>query len=665
MSGKWGSERYVGDEYNKKATIEVAFLFAGDQGFIIRLNVQPDTMKIFLILIVFCHDQHHSYRPPHNSTLNAILKKCVMKFNARCAFVVIILFCCNALLGQPASYKTANVPSKSLMLSDYEFGWAISPAGDVNGDHYGDIIVRSAANIYVYYGSASGVNNTANWTIACDQLYGQFTSVASAGDVNHDGYGDIIVGGMGKVMVYYGSASGLSSVPNWTVLLNASGRGNQVSSAGDVNHDGYGDVIAGNDTQTFVYYGSASGLPSSPNWSISAGYPFSAAGDVNGDGYGDVIAGGCLFCGSATGLNNVPVWTTPSGFTPATVAPAGDVNGDGFSDVVMSSGNNILCFYGSATGFHIAPDWVVQNVPNSVHFGSSVTSAGDVNGDGYSDIIVGDYLYNNHVVTSYGNAFIYYGSGTGLRSSPNWKAQGGRTCLCTVTSNFAWSVSSAGDINGDGFSDVMVSEPQFYSNEFGPKTGAVYVYNGSSVMGAPIALPLTYLNFSATGRNNQVYLQWQTAGASRNNFLIERSSDAQNFKEIGEVAATKSDGDVYQFWDYAPTTGNNYYRLKQADINGAYTYSLQKLVVFADEKQFLRINSNPARSNLEFTIPTAGPGSIFQACIYNNQGQIIKQWQDIKDNPARLNITDVSAGAYILQVRDQQNTVWTGKFIKE
>src|SRR5262245_47250081 len=144
-------------------------------------------------------------------------------------------------------------------------------------------------------------------------------SVGTAGDVNGDGYDDVIVGAYqydngkpdeGRSFVYQGSVSGLSTTPDWRAESNQTNAyfGIAVGTAGDVNGDGYDDVIVGADQydhgqtdegRTFVYYGSASGLSSKPNWTAETnqtnarfGVAVGTAGDVNGDGYGDLIAGG-------------------------------------------------------------------------------------------------------------------------------------------------------------------------------------------------------------------------------------------------------------------------------------------------------------------------------------------------------------------------------------
>ncbi|MBC8184064.1 FG-GAP repeat protein [candidate division KSB1 bacterium] len=142
--------------------------------------------------------------------------------------------------------------------SDNFFGTSVSGAGDVNSDNYADVIVGAygynseAGRAYVYYGG-SAMNNTADVLLDGAGTWSNFgRSVSSAGDVNNDGYADVIVGASnynfaaGRAYIYYGG----SIMDNTEdVLLDGEGTGNffgnPVSGVGDVNYDGYDDVIIG------------------------------------------------------------------------------------------------------------------------------------------------------------------------------------------------------------------------------------------------------------------------------------------------------------------------------------------------------------------------------------------------------------------------------------
>jgi hypothetical protein len=206
----------------------------------------------------------------------------------------------------------------------------------------------------------------------------------------------------GRAFVYHGSASGLSTTPNWTAESNQAGAqfGYSVASAGDVNGDGYSDVIVGaslfdngqtDEGRAFVYHGSASGLSTTPNWTAESnqagaqfGFSVASAGDVNGDGYSDVIVGARLFA-------------------------------DGETDE-----GRAFVYHGSASGLSTTPNWTAESNQEDAQFGFSVASAGDVNGDGFSDVIVGAHRFDNGE-TDEGRAFVYHGSASGLSTTPQMR----------------------------------------------------------------------------------------------------------------------------------------------------------------------------------------------------------------------------------------------------
>jgi hypothetical protein len=404
------------------------------------------------------------------------------------------------------------------------FGYSVGTAGDVNGDGYADVIVGAfnydngqtdEGRAFVYLGSAAGLSSAAAWTSEVDEASAQFGgAVATAGDVNGDGYADVIVGawpyqGVGRADVFLGSASGLSALPAWTAIGDPYGFGFSVATAGDVNGDGYADVIVGSlyysngqdyEGAAFVYLGSASGLSDTPAWKsegdqVAANLSkVASAGDVNGDGYSDVIvaapyydarktdAGRALvYLGSPSGLATTPAWTAEGNQNGErfgdSVASAGDVNGDGYSDVLVGAPlhdnalkdqGRVLLYLGSASGLATSSAWTADGETASELYGLVAASAGDVDADGYSDVIVGK------------KGDVYLGSPSGLASSPAW------------TAAVAGTVATAGDVDGDGYADVIVGDSG-YSNDqlfegravvyLGPLGGDVPATFGGSVTG--------------------------------------------------------------------------------------------------------------------------------------------------------------------------------------
>jgi hypothetical protein len=413
-------------------------------------------------------------------------------------------------------------------------GCCVSPAGDVNGDGYSDLIVgayyydggqTNEGAVFVYHGSQSGLPLTSNWSAESDQANAYFGySVSSAGDVNGDGYSDVIVGAYtydhgetdeGRAFVYHGSSSGLSATADWTAESEQqfASFGYSVSLAGDVNGDGYSDVIVGayhyddgeiDEGAAFVYHGSSTGLSATNNWiqgadqdSAHFGFSVSGAGDVNGDGYSDVIVGayryndgetneGAAFVyhGSSSGLSATADWSAESDQANAyfgySVSSAGDVYGNGYSDVIVgavgydnveSNEGRAFLYRGSSSGLTSSPYWTAESDKVSARFGCSVSSAGDVNGDGYSDVIVGADFYNNGE-SEEGAAFVYLGSySSGLDSNAAWTVEANQTYA-----RFGHSVSSAGDVNGDGYSDVIVGAYTYDDGE--TDEGKVFLYYG-------------------------------------------------------------------------------------------------------------------------------------------------------------------------------------------
>ena len=415
-----------------------------------------------------------------------------------------------------------------------DFGWSVATAGDVNGDGYSDVIVGSPqydsgesgeGRVWVYHGSASGLSASPAWTAEGNQLAAIFGySVSTAGDVNGDGYSDVIIGAYGfdngqtdegRAFVYLGSASGLSAAASWTAENDQASSyfGYSVAAAGDVNGDGYADVIVGarffdnpqsDEGRAYVYLGSASGLSSSEAWTAEGnqdgawfGDPVAGAGDVNGDGYSDVIVGAWgfdnpqtdegrayVYHGSAAGLSTTAAWTKESDQTFAyfgvSVATAGDVNGDGYSDVIVGASGfefgqvdegRAFVYHGSASGLSTTASRTIESNQASASLGKSVASAGDVNGDGYADVIVGALYYNAGQPTE-GKAWVYHGSASGVASAAAWSGESNQNGAL-----FGESVACAGDVNGDGYSDVIVSAPRYDNPQL--NEGRAYVYNGS------------------------------------------------------------------------------------------------------------------------------------------------------------------------------------------
>jgi hypothetical protein len=364
------------------------------------------------------------------------------------------------------------------------------------------------------------------WVVDGTQADGRYGTIAPAGDVNRDGYADVIVGcyncsngqtNEGIVRLYLGGPSGLSTTASWSAESNQAGAqmADKLSTAGDVNGDGYDDVVVGaafydhgltDQGAAFLYLGGPSGLAASPAWTTYgelAGANYGAcsqgAGDVNGDGYDDVIIGSWLYgpasepfegraylyLGSPTGLSTTPAWIGESHSANAVYGyfctGAGDLNGDGYGDVVVGarrfSGNGlskegrVYVYYGSPTGLHAAADWIQDGGQPGGEFGESVSTAGDVNHDGYGDLVVSAFRYDDPE-TDEGKGYVFMGSASGLSHTPAWTTESNQ-----AGAYWAYHVDTAGDTNGDGYDDVVMSASQYDIDGF-TDAGLAFLYLG-------------------------------------------------------------------------------------------------------------------------------------------------------------------------------------------
>ncbi len=395
------------------------------------------------------------------------------------------------------------------------FGRSIGTVGDVNGAGYADVVIgadgysSNRGRAYLYLGSQAGLSATAALTLTGQTASERFgANVAWAGDVNSDGYADFAVGApaytasKGAISVYQGSAFLPSATPQRVLTGEEDDRlGAAAATAGDVNGDGYADVIIGASGyasgqvrgQAYLFLGSNSGLGATPTLALTGENPgdlfgsaVATAGDVNGDGYADVVVGASgymsnigrayLYLGSPAGLSATPVLTltgeSPGDGFGASVGTAGDVDGDGYTDLIigasgyMTSTGRVYVYLGSRAGLSATPAPMLTGENLNDLFGSSVAASGDVNGDGYADVIVGASGY----MSSTGRAYVYLGSSAGLNLTPALTLTGQ-----TPGDFFGASVGTAGDVNGDGYADVVVGASGYMSN-----TGRAYLYLGSS-----------------------------------------------------------------------------------------------------------------------------------------------------------------------------------------
>jgi hypothetical protein len=272
-------------------------------------------------------------------------------------------------------------------------------------------------------------------------------SVACAGDVNNDGYPDLLIGAplyydgnrYGKVYLILGGPGVLKARNRWIEFDGYAPYnkfGFSVSGAGDVNGDGIDDFVVG---------------------AMQAGRRFPRSSSVNWDGEACIYFGRTGFDGTGTDLvPNLTLTGTAEGERFGwEVAGIGDVNEDGFDDVIASSSyaGHAYVFFGGATMDSVADLMLVGESPGD-SFGWHVSKAGDVNNDGVSDFIV--TLRDSPIGgANSGRAHVYFG-GAAIDNIPDVVIPG----TPGAGENLGTSSNGVGDVNGDGIDDILIAAAQ-------------------------------------------------------------------------------------------------------------------------------------------------------------------------------------------------------------
>ncbi len=371
--------------------------------------------------------------------------------------------------GGPSISSVEDVYFKGPIEWDH-MGVSVSGAGDVNGDGYDDIIVgadeyvtNSIGHAYLFFGGAR-VDNIADVTMKGEEKFDSFgISVSGAGDVNGDGYDDVIAGARlhtssmgyyaGRAYIFFGGPD-MDNVTD--VVLDGSQSsdffGISVSGAGDLNGDGYDDVVVG-----------ASGAYGVPN---EAGYAAVFLGGKGMDGAADLKIKG----------------KAPGDALGGAVSGAGDLNGDGYDDFIVGTSLNdaggedsgaVYVFFGNGT-LDDGCDLVLRENAAYDQFGKTVSGAGDLNNDGYDDVLVGAPQNQSRGIAT-GSAYAYFG-GPNMDALPDAVYVGPKS-----DESFATAVSGAGDVDRDGFNETIIGTPRNCSiahnigaaTVFGWRTGLV------------------------------------------------------------------------------------------------------------------------------------------------------------------------------------------------
>jgi uncharacterized repeat protein (TIGR01451 family) len=460
-----------------------------------------------------------------------------------------------------------------------QFGYAVAGAGDVNGDGYSDVVVGApytyngpdpVGRMVLYTGGPEGLSFAFAHSdfAAASSCLGW--AVAGPGDLDRDGYDDVVAGDIchitstGRVLVYHGSSAGLSSPP--TTILPGHQEyaffGYATAGAGDVNGDGYPDVVIGEhgyelsgstrEGRAYIYHGGPGGLSAPEDTTFTGQGSDSlgcavAGGDLNGDAYSDVLIGGNYsfsswgrvygYQGSSSGVQSSPIFsvTRNSGHFGTAVALPGDLGGDGYSDAVVGAYSEdgesgaVLLYAGSAGGLSATPALILTDERPHDRFGYAVAAAGDVNGDGHPDLLVGAPHYSEDEQDAIGRVYLYFGgalAGLVLRKSvePVY-AQPGMPLTYTITLRN----SEAEAAPGLALTDTLPASISF--TQWGERPAGTVITDGrltwQGTLAANTTLTFSFgvthaLEYGQAATNVASYTQGTRQGSSAATFYVWR-----------------------------------------------------------------------------------------------------------------------------------------------
>ncbi|HVU56326.1 MAG TPA: T9SS type A sorting domain-containing protein [Puia sp.] len=619
------------------------------------------------------------------------------------------------------------------------FGFSVSGGGNIDGDGKSDFVIGApgdtsfvsfpfpgqihAGKVYGYRGASMGTDlfvipapsavlELPSSTLTNnDPLYG--FSVAIAGDMDGDNISDIVVGcpgingGTGLIDIFRGTGTSamFSTTPSKTIngLLSATLFGFSVSGAGDVNNDNLADIIVGAP-------GELVGLSVSTQ---GAAYIF--------HGNGASTCTNAVDGNGATGSNGTALTGTGGALFGFSVSDAGDVDHDGHADVVIgepmamdqgAAAGLAFVYFGSSASTGIgsalrhdtlrspqSPTAMGGTTPLNLLFGFSVGTAGNAIGDVASEVLVGEPgtkpMLNSNLNIAFtslglstapatqvfnGSAYIFQGhitAGIGNNAAPYWTLRNSTPLTSADADLLGASVHYAGDVDGDGFDDLLIGSPSG-ALDLGVNLATIptsqslalndgLIPSGSEgnsylFLGFSAPLPVSLLTFTATGVDSRSLLSWSTAQEQNtDHFDIERSVDGVSFSSIGAVQAAGNSSLVkeYSYIDASPVMGADYYRLKMVDLDGNFTYSKIAVVSFrASGPAVIAAYPNPAHDNFSLSFKNMTPGR-YRMSMLSVAGQEVMskniQISNPIDQTETVHLPVLAAGSYWIRIIDEKN----------